>query len=251
MVSETMQNEPYNSINDIVRDLETQPIESSGHIYHPIPFPEFSHLTTSSNRKQVNKKFDLITKALSELRPDGIMNLSVLDIGANAGFYTFSLAQRGAKVTAFESDHRYGPIGHFLAAEKRLPVTWHSAPYSPDFVIGQQFDVTLMLSVFQWMADGGKRQAEALDDLRAISGASRYLIFELGFNVGKSCLRTTKLNHYAELIRLLKENTPYIHFRLLGMTRLWKGAHRFLVLCSTDPSMEDGLFRRLLRQLNV
>ena len=69
----------------------------------------------------------------------------------------------------------------------------------------------------------------SLASLRKISEVSDYLVFELGFNKGKSCIKTDKFNHYKELIRLLEENTTYTNFKLIGKTRLWGYYTRFLV----------------------
>lgn len=239
----------YQSTAEIVKDLEAKPIEKRGHIYHPIPFPEFAALRTSSDSDEVRAKWSMIEQALRELFPDGLAGKRFLDIGANAGFYTFCLAQQGAGVTAFESHPRYGPIGRFLAAEKKLPVQWHCAPFTAQVIQGHRFDTALMLSVFQWMAQGGSRLAAAAADLRVISEASDALIFELGYNRGQSCLTTSRWNHYAELVRFLREATAYEHFKLLGRPRIWRASPRFLVLCSRQARFEDSLLRRLVRSL--
>jgi SAM-dependent methyltransferase len=241
----------YASTNEVIRDLESNPAEQKGHIYHPIPFPEFSHLETSSNSQEVLKKWNLILQTMTMLYPGGAAGLSILDVGANAGFYTFSLAQQGARVTSFEPHPRYGPIGQFLAAEKGLDVDWHPVAFDPQLVGDRYFDFVLMLSVFQWMADGGNCIGEANQNLRSISNMSRYLIFELGFNRGKSCLKTGKLNHYAELVRMLAQNSVYEHFLLLGTTELWRSARRYLVLCSNERQLEDSLFRRIIRMVGI
>lgn len=240
---------PYQSIAELVQDLENHPVEQGGHIYHPIPFPEFSHLKTSSNRDEVLAKGRCVEQALRLVLPGGLSGAKILDVGANAGFYTFSLAQAGATVTAFEPHPRYAPLGGFLAAEKKLDVRWHGTAFEQSAVRGQRFDAALMFSVFQWMADGGNRLEQATADLRAISEISGCLVFELGYNRGKSCVKTNKLNHYAELIRFLETATVYKHFQLLAKTKLWRGASRYLVLCSHRPEFKDSAFRRMQRAL--
>lgn len=97
---------------------------------------------------------------------------------------------------------------------------------------------------------GGDLQ-KACDMLRNVSAKSKYLFFELGFNKGKSCLKTEKLNHYAALVRLLQENTQYKHYKLVGKTTIWKSYKRFLVLCSNDDRFEDGFFRKMLRLVRI
>lgn len=241
----------YSSVQEIIKDIETNPIESGGHVYHPIPFPEFKHLKTSSNKDEVYKKWDLILSYIKEFASDDLKKISVLDVGANGGFYTFSLAKEGCKVTAFEPHPRYAPIGKFLAREMRLNVEWNANPFNPESIAGRHFSVALMLSVFQWMADGGERMTEACEGLKNISSVCDYMMFELGYNKGKSCIRTSKLNHYAELIRFLKKHTAYRCFKLLGTTELWKGSRRYLLICSNDRRFSDSLFWRLVRIINI
>jgi SAM-dependent methyltransferase len=241
----------YQTIPELVADLEAHPVEKRGSIYHPIPFPEFGHLKTSSDRAEVQAKWTMIERALLDCFPSGLAGKRILDIGANAGFYTFSLAQKGAEVTAFESHPRYGPIGRFLAAEKKLNVRWRDSAFDAGTIEGERFDAALMLSVFQWMAEGGNNWTAAAASVRAVSEISDCLIFELGYNRGESCLRTTRWNHYAELVRMLRETTAYQHFKLLGQARIWRGAPRFLILCSHRREFEDSLARRVIRAIKI
>ena len=78
-----------------------------------------------------------------------------------------------------------------------MNIVWNDVQFDPQLVKGQYFDLSLVLSVFQWMAEGGEKLHEATEILQLISKMSRYMIFELGFSSGKSCIRTTKYNHYA------------------------------------------------------
>jgi len=241
----------YETIDEIVMDLEKRPVESSGHIYHPIPFPEFAHLKTSSDSTEVYRKWNLIKKTLQTIFPGGLSGRKILDVGANAGFFTYSLAMDEAEVTAFEPHPRYAPIGKCLTREKQLPIEWHETPLQCDVIQDRAFDAALMLSVFQWMADGGKRFVDAVEELHAVAKITRYLFFELGFNSGCSCIVTEKRNHYGELIRLLRNGTPYECFMLIGKTKLWRASSRYLVLCSDDQRFDDLSFRKLLRIINI
>lgn len=241
----------YTSIEDILKDLKKKPVEKKGHLYHPIPFSEFSNLKTSSNEKEANRKLDLIVNTITGYLEKDIPNIKVLDIGANAGFYTFSLAKMGAHVTAFEPHPRYGPIGSFITENKKLSVKWYSTTFTRGIAEKENFDITLMLSVFQWMAAGGKFMSQAIDELDYISKISETLIFELGYNKGNSCLKTKKINHYAELFNMLQRYTRYNSFKLLGKTKLWGSGKRFIVLCSTNLEWDDSGLARLLRRVNI
>lgn len=241
----------YTNIEDVVADLKKKPVEKKGHLYHPIPFEEFSSLKTSSNEQEAKRKLGLITNIINRYLEKDVKDIKVLDIGANAGFYTFSLAKMGADVTAFEPHPRYGPIGSFIAEYKKLPVKWHSSAFKKSFVEGDNFDIALMLSVFQWMARGGKHLDRAVSRLKYISKVSETLIFELGYNRGNSCLRTKKFNHYAELVKLLQRYTRYNSFKLLGTTKPWGSGKRFIVLCSVNEEWSDTGLTRLLRTIRI
>jgi len=241
----------YKNIEDVIVDLKKRPIGKKGHLYHPMPFPEFSSLKISSNEKEANRKLNLIVNTANSYFDKDIKDIKVLDIGANAGFYTFSFAKMGAHVTAFEPHARYGPIGSFIAENKKLPVKWFSTNFSRDFLENDNFDITLMLSVFQWMAAGGKFISRAVNELNYISKISETLIFELGYNKGNSCLKTKKINHYAELINMLQRYTRYNSFKLLGKTKPWGSGKRFIVLCSVNSEWDDSGLAKLSRKVNI
>lgn len=241
----------YQTIDEVVKDLEENPVEVRGNIYHPIPFPEFNHLKTSSNEESVQQKWNFIKNACDEIFENSFFGKRVLDVGANGGFYSFTMAKLGAEVVAFEPHERYAPIGQFLAKSKGLPVTWYPKGYDPDSIDGQSFDVGMLLSVFQWMCAGDGNTEKALAELKKISQTCKYLFFELGFNHGKSCIKTRKKNHYAHLINYLKTHTAYQNFRLITKTNLWQGNNRYLVLCSNDSSQEDSGLRKIIRSFHI
>lgn len=241
---------PDPTLAELIKSIEANPLETGGHLYHPIPFPEFAHLTTSTDPAAVQRKLDHILRTLRSCFPAGIGSLRVLDIGANSGFYAFTLARAGARVTAIEPHPRYAAIGRLLARHYSLPVEWIGKPFAASDLQGRSFDVGLMLSVFQWMSRGGAALPEAAAQLRAVSRSCRCLIFELGFNHGTSALATKKKNHYAALIRLLKTNTAYRRFRFIARTHPWGEGSRFLVLCSNEADRDDHAWRRIVRSLH-
>lgn len=213
----------YGSMDELIRDLETNPIEASGSVYHPIPFPEFAYLTTSSNAERVHEKLKLIRQTLRSIYPESLIGKTILDIGANGGFYAFSLAQDGAEVTAIEPHPRYAAVGEFLAREKKdLNVKWISESLQLEHLAGRQYDVALLLSVFQWMCEGNNKLEAGKHLLGEISRHVDVLFFELGVNSGKSSITTRKINHLAYIYHLLKASTEYKDVKLVGVTRIWE-----------------------------
>jgi tRNA (mo5U34)-methyltransferase len=56
-------------------------------------------------------------KCIEALIPEDLSGWTALDVGCNAGFYSFQLAQRGAQVTAIDSDPHYLRQAHWAARE--------------------------------------------------------------------------------------------------------------------------------------
>lgn len=241
-----------NKLEVLAAEIKQKPIETTADIYHPIPFEEFKDLSISSNEKEVRNKWRIIENTAEELFGGDMHGRKVLDIGANAGFYTFGFSKKGAAVSSFEPHERYKDLGLKIIEEKKLDIRWENNvvqvnhPYLKD-----KYDLALMLSVYQWMAEGGNALSYAESCLQKISEQSEYLIFELGFNKGKSNLKTTKFNHYRALITMLDEKTMYKNFKLLGKTRLWKGSSRYLVLCSNNSLYDDAGLQKIIRKINL
>ena len=227
----------YRTIQDVVRDLEQRPAETKGHVYHPVPFPEFRHLTTSTSREEAEAKMAAVEAALRQRFPAGLQGRTILDIGANAGLHTFTLAARGARVTAYEGHPRYGPIGAFLASERAPDVEWHGRFFTADDLEGRHYDAALMLSVFQWISGGDERLPEAKQLLRAVSRHADCLVFELGFNSGQSAVTTPLRNQVRALDRLLRDATEYDRFTYLSSARPWGGARHLFIATRGPPEV--------------
>ena len=241
-----------NKLETLAAEIKKNPIEATADIYHPIPFKEFDGLSISSSKKAVLNKWSKIESIATELFGASMEGRKVLDIGANAGFYTYNFSKKGASVSSFEPHPRYKDLGLKIIEEKNLNIRWENSPVQVDHpYLKDKYDLCLMLSVYQWMAEGGKEIKYAESCLRKISEKSNYLIFELGFNKGKSHLKTDKLNHYRALIEMLEEKTSYKYFKLIGKTKLWRTYSRYLVLCSNNPAYSDGGLQKIKRQINI
>jgi SAM-dependent methyltransferase len=239
-----------------VRDLEANPIERTGHVYHPVPFPEFSHLTCSADREGVEAKLRLVRAVRARRRLLGLPCDTILDIGANGGYFTFSLAADGARLTAYESDPRYAAIGATLARLREPSVDWHDEPFADASIGTGHWDVALLLSAFQWISAGNEKLDEALAMLRHLSESVSCLIFELGVNSGASAITVRKLNHVAAVYDLVRAGTTYPHVRLAAATRLWPGRMpwhglRFVFVCSHDDPTFPEPFYAPLKHINI
>lgn len=202
--------------------------ETSGNLYHPLPFPEFDHLITSASSKSAYYKWDIIEESLKN--KNGMKNRKVLDVGANAGFYSFKFAKLGAKVQAFEPHMHYAEIGEQIAEITGLDVQWFNKILEYKDIQDKQFDIALMLSVFQWMSKGNENLEQASGLLSEIGQRAKLLFFELGCNEGKSAIHTTE-RPISWILNLLKEHTPYPYCSYLGRSKAWGNNKRFLFVC--------------------
>ena len=235
-------------INEIIESIKVNPIESSGHTYQPIPFPGFDTLKTSLNKKEFYKKWNLISRVL----PDDMQGLKVLDIGANAGFMSYKCAQKGSFVDAIEPHDRYFDLGPKLTDIYNLNIKWHKEPITDAFFkTNKMYDFTFMMSVLQWITEGDKHLDVGKNLLHDVSINSKNLIFELGFNSGKSAITTTKINKLSHVYKLLNDCTEYTNIYLLGKSKLW-GSNRYIFLCTHDKSVQiDEPWHKFLKHLRI
>lgn len=217
---------------EIADFIEKNPFESSGHMYHPLPFPEFQRLKTSSLENAAVRKWRLIAAFLDCLFP--VQGGTILDVGANAGYYSFRMAQCGARVEAYEPHAHYADIGRRIVDATGLPVCWHNKELQSSDLRDKRYDVALMLSVFQWMSRGNQNLSEANELLRLVASSSRYLFFELGCNQGKSAITTSELP-LAWVWNMLVATTAPKKVAYLGSTTVWRGIRRFLFVCYDVP----------------
>jgi SAM-dependent methyltransferase len=166
--------------------VRQNPREAGGDIYHPLPFEEFRTLRTSSKASASEDKWRLIERSLGS-RAD-LAGKTILDVGANAGFFSFSMAQRGARVDAYEPHEYYVSLGRRIAQATSLDVTWFQRPLTAGDLAGKHYDIALMLSVFQWISEGNQRLDQAVELLETVARSTRTLYFELGCNAGKSAI---------------------------------------------------------------
>lgn len=215
----------------IANGIKSNPYEASGDIYHPLPFPEFQDLTTSSNARSAHHKWARIKNCLP-LRTR-FSTSRVLDIGANAGFYAFNFAKLGATVDAYEPHQHYAAIGHQIVEATGLSVRWHNKKLERTDLHNKRYDIALMLSVFQWISEGDSYLEGATELLRMVASSSRVLIFELGCNQGKSAIHTEE-RPIVWIWRLLQQNTSPMRVAYLGRIAPWKRARRYLFACAED-----------------
>ena len=229
--------------------LINNPLESSAPIYQPIYFEELNDIKTSLNRDEFYKKYNLIFNHIEK----DLSNKNIIDIGSNAGFYSFAAAERKAIVDALE------PLSHYSELCSKLcdiygiqNINFLNIPVSIEFLNDKNYDYGFMLSVFQWISEGNEKLDYAKDLLMESSKHIDILFFELSCNSGKSAVKTKKINHLAVVYSLLRDNTVYSNIKLIGTTRLWgKRSYRYLFRCSKKDIEVNEPFYSFLKYINI
>jgi tRNA (mo5U34)-methyltransferase len=106
--------------------------------------------------------------------PEQLSGVSVLDIGCNAGFYSFELARRGATVLAIDTDPLYLKQARWAARELGLTasVCFEQASVYQLARSSQCFDLVLFMGVFYHL----RHPLLALDIIA--SKVRRWLVFQ-------------------------------------------------------------------------
>jgi len=199
-------------IRDLVRFIKGSQLETSADLYHPLPFADFRDLTTQVSGTTPYRRLGMILS-----RVDAFRGRRVLDIGCNVGFYAFSLAKRGATVTAVDVRREYADIVNRVAAIYEVPVRGLSRPASADLVRAEApgFDIALCFSALQWII---RKEGEAFGGalLKAIAETCEMLFFDIAVNTGKACLSARPGDELAFVYRLLRRSTSYRTIEHIG-----------------------------------
>lgn len=80
--------------------------------------------------------------------PDDLTGRTVLDIGCNAGFYSFEMKRRGAaRVVGIDSDERYLAQARFAAEVLGADIEFRHLPVWDIALLGERFDLVIFMGV--------------------------------------------------------------------------------------------------------
>ena len=81
--------------------------------------------------------------------PDDLTGKTVLDIGCNAGFYSFEMKRRGAaRVLGIDADEHYLRQARFTAEVKGVDVEFEHMPVWDIAALQEKFDLVIFMGVF-------------------------------------------------------------------------------------------------------
>jgi len=139
-------------IKDMIRELgrgayRDGSSKRAGHLYHPIPFPEFSNLPI--HKEAAEQEIKIIRSNTEDL--DGG---KILEIGCANGFYSFMLAPQARQIIAYEGDPQVCQINEAIRELKGIDNIQFINSYFDDEVaqvLDNDFDITIMLNVHMWI----------------------------------------------------------------------------------------------------
>jgi tRNA (mo5U34)-methyltransferase len=87
-------------------------------------------------------------RAFAHALPDDLSGRTVLDIGCNAGFYSFEMKRRGAeRVVGIDDDEGYLAQARFAAEVKGVEVEFRKLSVYDVAKLGERFDLVLFMGV--------------------------------------------------------------------------------------------------------
>lgn len=88
-------------------------------------------------------------KKFADAVPEDLTGKSVLDIGCNAGFYSFEMKRRGAtRVLGIDFDDRYLAQARFAAEVKGVDIEFRKMSVYDVGSLGEKFDLVIFMGVF-------------------------------------------------------------------------------------------------------
>jgi len=163
------------------------------------------------------------------LRHTRMQDKTVIDIGCNRGFFTFSALNAGAsKAICFEGTAAHAEFvkecGKLLGVQTRLDVHARYFTFTEEQI---HADVIILLNVLHHLGDDYGNPAlnieqakkEMIHHLNSLHGTGRTLIFQLGFNWrGDRHLPLFEKGTKTELIDFIAENTQHLwHISQIGI----------------------------------
>jgi len=213
----------------LLTKIRNAKLETWADIYHPIPFREFRGLSTQVRADAAYRRLAMILSEYADLS-----DKRVLDIGCNIGFYSFSLAKRGALTAGLDIRPEYIDIANEIARIYRVSARFINAPVTDGAIrdLESRYNITLCFSVLQWIiAQHGLDYGKQV--LRTIYETSDALFFDTAVNAGKSCLTCPEGEELAFVHQLLRDSTGYRTIEHVGDVHPYGTDTRYVFYCTS------------------
>lgn len=185
--------------------------------YHPILFRGFEDLR--SHRGEGQARLEAILSRLSVATGDWI-----LDVGANVGFFAFSLERLGALVEAYEPNSPTFEIGAALSKLHNTNVLYINKPFNCASVqyLRPHYKAVLLLSVFHWIVkQEGKDGAARI--LQELAKRADLIFFEVPASSGDGMFQHEIFSSKETVEGFLREVIPGVKLSELACDEGWGG----------------------------
>lgn len=159
-------------------------------------------------------------RSIKDALPRDLSGWRALDIGCNAGFYSFALARRGAQVTAIDNNVHYLKQARWAAGQLGLSASVMFEQMSV-YALGcwaQRFDLVLFMGVFYHL----RYPLLALDIVARLAG--RLMVFQTLSMPGRELFDTGEDRALEDRDDLLARGWPtmaFIEHRMAGDPTNW------------------------------
>lgn len=193
--------------------------------YHPIPFAEFEHI--KCHRSEVDLRLKAILTRLQVAEGDWI-----LDVGANVGYFAFSLERQGAMVEAYELNSTTFEIGAALSKLHKAKVLYINKGLSRESLpyLRSHYKAILLLSVFHWIVKQEGREGAATV-LRDLAQRADLIFFEVPTSSSDGMFQDELFASKEAIANFLGETLPGATFRELACDDGWGGRFLLCIEC--------------------
>jgi len=226
----------------LAEEFRQNPLVVKAPIYQPIPFSEFKNLETQASNEASYTRLGMILDNLPD--PEG---KKVLDLGCNVGFFLFSLAFRGCRVSGLDIEPRFVEAGRRIAAAKGIDVEFVAAELQPDAFRpggalcglddhptndpdGSPWDLITSFSMLQWV--------EKLHDLeycqrilKEISRHTKALLVDIPVNCSGVHLKAPVGREISWLEEFLRDSCDFQEYNYVGTVTPYKVDPRHVFHC--------------------
>ena len=222
---ERLRRRVFNRVKELGQWYEDGNSDLVAFTYHPILFPGFERI--KCHRAEVELRLKAILTRLDIAEGDWI-----LDVGANVGYFSFSLERLGAMVEAYEANSATFEIGAALSKLNKSNVLYINKALGLNSLkyLRKHYRAILLLSVFHWIVkQEGRNGAAAI--LRDLAQRADMIFFEVPTSPGDGMFKDELFASNAAIDEFLHETLPGLPSHELVCDNGWGRRLLFCIDC--------------------
>lgn len=167
-----------------------------GTLYHPIPFPEYSHIPV--HKTNCIEEWEVIQRHYN------FTDKIVIDIGCNVGYFTFNIAKTANMVYGFEADDSVKDLAEAIRRDQEIENVGFKGAIRPEEPSWWHPDVYLWINSHMWLVKqyGFKRIKKML---RFIAERGADLFFQTAHAESRGMFLVEELKNLDDILGYLKD----------------------------------------------